>query len=67
MKNSIDFKDIWQEMLDFLKQDPEIGPVKVNIWLAQVKPLSLVGDTYTLEVPNTMFRQAIQSKYEKKI
>jgi len=65
--NSIDFKDIWQELLEFLKQDPEVGPVKVNLWFAPIKPVSLEKGVFKLKLPNSMFRQTIQARFENKI
>lgn len=67
MDNSINFNDIWQETLEFLKQDAEVGAVKVNMWLSPVKPISMENGTFTLEVPNVMFKQTLQSRYEQKI
>lgn len=67
MENSLDFKDIWQEMLEFLQQDPEVGAVKVNLWLRQVVPVSFENNVFTLRIPNSMIRHTIQTKFERKI
>ena len=67
MQNSIDLKDIWQELLDFFADDPDVGRTKVNIWFMPIKPVSLENNVLKLEVPNTVHRRKIQLGFEKKI
>lgn len=67
MKNSIDIKAIWQELLEFLANDQEIGPVKANLWLSRINPISLENNVLTLEVPNTLHRHTVETRFEKKI
>lgn len=67
MHNSIDLKDIWQELLDFFADDPDVGRTKVNIWFMPIKPVSLENNVLKLEVPNTVHRRKIQIGFEKKI
>ena len=54
-------------MLEFLQQDPEVGAVKVNLWLRQVVPVSFENNVFTLRIPNSMIRHTIQTKFERKI
>lgn len=69
MDDSVYLNDIWQEVLVFLKQDPEVGQGKVNIWFGLVKPVSFDREKGILKisVPNSMHRNTIHARFEGKI
>lgn len=65
MDNLTDIKEIWQEVVKNLGTD--IGPEAVDLWLSEIKPLIIEGDTLKLEVPNSIIYDTVKQRYEEKI
>ena len=65
MDNLTDIKEIWQEVVKKLGTD--IGPEAVDLWLSEIKPLVIEGDTLKLEVPNSIIYNTVKQRYEEKI
>ena len=65
MDNLTDIKEIWQEVVKKLGTD--IGPEAIDLWLSQIKPLVIEGDTIKLEVPDEIIFNTVKDRYEEKI
>jgi chromosomal replication initiator protein len=63
--NLTDIKEIWQKTLESL--GAEIGVQAIDLWIRPIKPLFIEGDTFKLEVPNSIIYNTVKGRYEEKI
>jgi len=63
--NLTDIKEIWQKALENL--GAEIGVQAIDLWIRPIKPLFIEGDTFKVEVPNSIIYNTVKSRYEEKI
>jgi len=63
--NLTDIKEIWQKALENL--GAEIGVQSIDLWIRPIKPLFIEGDTFKLEVPNSIIYNTVKQRYEEKI
>ena len=65
MDNLTDIKEIWQKAMENL--GAEIGVQAIDLWIRPIKPLFIEGDTFKLEVPNSIIYNTVKQRYEEKI
>lgn len=65
MDNLTDIKEIWQKAMENL--GAEIGVQAIDLWIRPIKPLFIEGDTFKLEVPNSIIYNTVKTRYEEKI
>ncbi len=52
---------VWDNCLRIIEQI--VDPVKFQTWFRPLRPVSLVGETLTLEVPSDFFREYLEGAY----
>ncbi len=65
MNNLTDIKEIWQEVVKRLSLD--IGEQASELWIRPIKPLFIEGDTFKLEVPDSIIYNTVKQRYEGKL
>ncbi len=58
-------KKIWSETLDILKN--EISEQNIATWIKPIRPVKIVGNKLTVEVPNKFIKDWINDNYKKTI
>lgn len=53
--------EVWANCLRIIEQVVE--PQKFNTWFRRIRPVSLSGNTLTVEVPNDFFREYLESAF----
>ena len=52
---------VWNNCLQMIKG--VINPTQFKTWFAPIRPVSLVGNTFTIEVPSEFFREFLEDHY----
>ena len=53
--------EVWNNCLQMIKG--VIQPKQYETWFEPIKPVSLVGSTFTIEVPSEFFREYLEAHY----
>ena len=52
---------VWNNCLQMIQG--VLNPNQYDTWFAKIKPVSLVGSTFTIEVPSEFFREYLETHY----
>jgi len=63
--NLTDIKEIWQKALGIVTSDGKDGDA--DLWMRQVRPIFIEGDTLRIEVPDPIFYETVKKRFEAKI
>ncbi len=55
-------KEIWDKCMSIMEEKLD-NPVSVNVWLNQIKPIDINGETATLSVPSNFYWEIITTKF----
>ena len=55
-------RDIWDVCMKAMAEKVE-NPVSMEIWLNEIKPVSITGEKVTLAVPSNFYWEIIRAKY----
>ncbi|MBN1384855.1 MAG: chromosomal replication initiator protein DnaA [Elusimicrobia bacterium] len=58
-------QELWENCLEIIKK--KIPEKSFDLWIKPVKPISIVEDNFTVEVPNKFFTDWIKENLQKKI
>ena len=55
-------KEIWDKCMSLMEAKLN-NPVSVNVWLSQIRPIEITGETATLSVPSNFYWEIIKTKF----
>jgi len=55
-------KEIWDKCMSLMEAKLN-NPVSVNVWLSQIRPVEITGETATLSVPSNFYWEIIKTKF----